>query len=185
MTETVEVHVEEHVAAIKQWLASYREDVLEVRRAMLSNAPSPRACYALAGVLNYQIRKMDMTPDWTPEIGMVDDAMVLRTGAAVFGINNLLELPTDVAQTIDRLQGQNEVVKQILGSEYDDFFAKVRGLVERRIHGRTPEEILEDESKRKEFLAELDRFLESYHVPKIKEDEGFYFELLSYLRAKL
>jgi len=185
MSETVEMHVEGHVEAIKGWLASYRDDVLEIRRAMLSEAPSPRARQTLAGVLSYQLRKMDLTPDWTPEIGMVDDAMVLRTGAAVFKINNLLELPSDVEETIERLSGEDAVVRAILGERYDDFFQRVRGLVEQRIHGRVPEEIIEDRAKRDELLADLDRFLDAYHPAAIKDPEGFYFELLSYLGAKL
>jgi uncharacterized membrane protein YkvA (DUF1232 family) len=174
------------VEKIKQWLASYREDVTQVRAAMLSDAPSPRACYTLAGVLNYQLRKMDITPDWTPEIGMVDDAMVLRTGASVFKINNLLSLPSDVEQTIERLASDDEIVKEVLGEEhYENLFQRVRGLVERRIHGRTPEEIVEDAGMRERFLGELDRFVEGYKTPEIKDPDAFMRSVRSYIGAKL
>ncbi len=175
-----------YVEKIKEWLASYREDVKRVRSAMLSDGPSPRARYTLAGTLNYQLRKMDLTPDWTPEIGMVDDAMVLRTGASVFKINNLLTLPPDVKQTIEDLAGQDEIVKAILGEErYESLFKHVRGLIERRIHGRTPEEIVDDPSTRKRFLAELDRHLERYQVPDIAEPAEFMRNVHSYIGIKL
>jgi uncharacterized membrane protein YkvA (DUF1232 family) len=175
-----------HVETIREWLTRYREDVRLVQAAMLSDAPSPRARYTLAGVLNYQLRKMDLAPDWTPEIGMVDDAMVLRTGAAVFKINNLLPLPSDVEQTIERLARDDEAVKAILGQEqHENLFQRVRGLVERRIHGRTPEEIVEDAAMRERFLGELDRFLEGYRPPAIGEPAAFMRSVRSYIGAKL
>jgi uncharacterized membrane protein YkvA (DUF1232 family) len=182
MSETDTAHAEK----IKEWMASYREDVKRVRSAMLSDGPSPRARYTLAGALNYQLRKMDLTPDWTPEIGMVDDAMVLRTGASVFKINNLLDLPPDVEQIIEDLAGQDETVKVILGEErYEDLFQHVRGLIERRIHGRTPEEIVDDTDIREQFLAELDRYIARYQEPEIGDPAAFVRSLRRYIGAKL
>jgi uncharacterized membrane protein YkvA (DUF1232 family) len=177
--------VNAQVEAIRGWLSTYREDVARLRQVMLSDAPSPRARWVLAGVLSYQLRKMDVAPDWVPEIGLVDDAMVLRTGAAVFRANNALALPPDQEQVIERLHGQNQTVQAILGEHYEALFEKVRGLIERRIHGRTPEEILGDPQRQASFLKELDGFLERYQMPQIPEPETFHRQLVSYMGAKL
>lgn len=177
--------VNAQVDAIKGWLSTYREDVIQLRDVMLSDAPSPRARQVLAGVLSYQLRKMDVAPDWVPEIGFVDDAMVLRAGAAVFKANNALALPPDQEQVIERLHQQNQTVEAILGERYEALYDRVRGLMERRIHGRTPEEILDDPQRRTSFLKELEGFLERYQVPAIPYPETFHRQLLSYMGAKL
>lgn len=170
---------------IMHWLATYTEEIALLRKLMLSDAPSLRARYTIAGVLNYQLKKMDLAPDWIPLLGMMDDAIVLRVGAAVFLINNLEPLPPEHERVISRLNEQNEMAKEILGPLYDALFQRVRGLIEQRVHGRTPKEILGEEDTRQRFLAEMDSFVERFTLPEIEDPEDLLAKLQSYFKAKL
>lgn len=185
-TEHDPAKIASHVEELKHWLGTYKEDIAALKELMLSDTPSLRARQTIAAVLNYQIKKMDLAPDWMPELGMVDDAMVMRTGAAVFAINNMEELAHEQLVLITRLKAQNETVKEILGEEmYEELFQLIRNLIERKIHNRTPEEIFEDEKVRARFLGELERYVGQYEPPEIPEPEPFYRRLLSHMKSKL
>jgi uncharacterized membrane protein YkvA (DUF1232 family) len=153
---------------------------------MLDDAPSLRGRMTLAAVLNYQLKKMDLTPDWMPELGMVDDAMALRTGAAVFRINNMEQLAPEHEALIARLEAEDATVKAIMGEErYEKFFRLVRDLIDRPVKGREPETILEDDALRRRFLKEVEGHVERFRPPATPDPRRFYERLQSHLKAKL
>lgn len=177
--------IAEHVDELTSWFNSYADDIADLRMLLLSDRPSLQARLGLAGVLNYQLKQMDLTPDWVPEIGLLDDIMVIRAGAALFSESNTEELPSVYQEVITRLSEQDARVRVILGDSYEALLEHVRGLKEQKIRGRSPKHLLEDEGALERFLGELDRFMKSYRPPRIISPERMIHKLRSHLKAKL
>lgn len=187
MTTEPDAHeITERIEAIRSWLDSYKSDLTLLQAVMLDERPSLRSRMTLAAVFNYQLKKMDLTPDWMPELGLVDDAMALRTGAAIFRTNNMEELAPEHEALIAKLEQQDETVKAMLGPRrYRAFFRLIRDLIDRPAKGRDPEEILKDEAMRKRFLKEVEGHIERFRDPAFPDPKRFYERLDAHLKAKL
>jgi len=185
-TEPDAQEIADRVEAIRDWLDSYKNDVQVLQALMLDERPSLRGRMTLAAVLNYQLKKMDLTPDWMPELGLVDDAMALRTGAAVFRANNMEQLAPEHEAMVAKLVAQDETVKAILGPRrYRSFFRLIRDLIDRPAKGRDPEAILQDEAMRHRFLKEVEGHMEGFRAPAFPDPKRFYERLDGHFKAKL
>ena len=176
--------MDKFLGEIKQWQTTYPNDILALRELLLSETPSRRARRVVAAILNYQLQNTDLLPDWMPELGLVDDAIALRTGAALFRLNNVRELPPQQKELLNRLFQQNETVRAIFGRRYNQFYKRVRGFMDKRVHGRTPGDIIGNDTTRRHFLKELDEFVKRYKIPVIEDSGAFVRKFQSYITAK-
>jgi uncharacterized membrane protein YkvA (DUF1232 family) len=172
------------VATMKEWLGSYKQDVETMRDVMLDEGPHEGARRLLAGALSYQLKDMDLIPDWVPGVGRVDDAMVLRVAAAAF-MERAGDLPKELSQRIKPLADDLGKVKEILGDLFPLFEALVARLPDEKMHGRRADTILKREAEREHFLKDLAADI-AQHKPRFSDDsESYHRQVLSHLRSKL
>jgi uncharacterized membrane protein YkvA (DUF1232 family) len=178
----------DHAAVIARWLASYREDV-ELFVTLLEaddETVSERGRESATGVLNYQLKKLDLAPDWHQAVGYADDALVLRSGAVLFHANNLTELPRDVEQKLNELRDDDQIVRALCGEQlYERFYKRVRALREERILGRLPDEVVKDRAKAAALATDVRAHLDRYPVPHVTDDDKLLLDLRNYLSARL
>lgn len=178
----------DHAAAVTRWLSSYSEDVqvfIELLEADHETV-SERGREAAAGVLSYQLKKLDLAPDWHDAVGYADDALVLRSGAVLFHANNLTELPAAIEQKIRALRDDDQIVQAICGEElYERFYARVRALREERILGRLPDEVVKDRNQAAALIADVKAHLGGYQVTAVTDNDKLLLDLRNFLAARL
>jgi uncharacterized membrane protein YkvA (DUF1232 family) len=137
----------------------------------------------VAGGLNYLFKSLDLIPDGIEDLGFLDDAFVIRVGAALA----LAESPSakESAPVLARLAGEAKLVAELLGKDYLRLESYVKTLTRGSARGRTVDEILADEEVRRAFLHEVTGWAASYETPTFTRDEKNLVKLQSFLGAKL
>jgi len=161
------------------WLRALPADVLKVAEALERDELPIAARTSLASVVNYLFKSLDLIPDGIEDLGMMDDAFVLRCGVAAARdqgaeLDGLAELAQD-----------NDLVREFLGEDYVRFERYVGSLSEAAVRGRTAEQVVADAAARTELLEELRRWASSYEAPGFGRDEKNLVKLRSFLRTKL
>jgi uncharacterized membrane protein YkvA (DUF1232 family) len=180
--------VPENIEYVSEWVESFREDVNALKKVVDTEAVSEEARKYAAAALNYLVTRMDLIPDWTETIGVVDDVLVLRTCvalAATYGLAENLE-DADAIVAVGRLTNEADRISDLLG---EDLEAKLRKYCARQsetvVRGRSPEGIVRDADIRKALYAEIDEDLNRMPASSFKDAEGVAVRLKSYLHAKL
>ncbi len=177
----------EHLEAIKEWTDSFREDV-EAVKTIIDNEKidSDARKFAAAG-LNYLVTRMDLIPDWTDTIGVVDDVLVLRVCvglAGAYGIDEHIE--GDALVRIARMTNEVETIEAYLGADlYPRFKKYCARLSDKVVRDRSPETLIEDAEKRADFYDEVDDDLKKMPAAVFEDLEQVSLRLKSYLHAKL
>jgi len=181
--------VSEKIEIVSDWVDSLREDVETLKKVVESAKVDKGARKYAATALNYLITRMDLIPDWTESIGVVDDVLVLRMCIDLASAYNLDEGLSDETKTlveISRLGNDIERVEQVLGSE---LFAKMRKYTARMsddaVRGRTPQKILDDKEARAALYKEIDEELLRMPAATFKDAKAAERQLKNYLGAKL
>src|SRR5690349_19526593 len=69
--------------AFPGWLKSLAEDAQKLASVLEQGGASPAARRGAASALTYLFKSLDLIPDGLEDLGFVDDAFVLRVGAAL------------------------------------------------------------------------------------------------------
>lgn len=166
-----------------EWLRALATDAVDLADAIGDDAaPEAVRRYAAAG-LNYLFKSLDLIPDGIEDLGFLDDAFVIRVAAAraVAEASDAEEKAPKVA----RLAKDAKLVAELLGGDYARLEAYVEKLKGGAARGRTVDEILSDETVRRDFLNEVSGWATSYEAPTFAKDEKNLVKLKSFLSAKL
>jgi uncharacterized membrane protein YkvA (DUF1232 family) len=163
-----------------EWLRTLATDASDLGELLASDLAEPARRY-VAGSLNYLFKSLDLIPDGIEDLGYLDDAFVLRVGAA-------LAIKSEGARDIpilSRLSQDTALISELLGKDHARLEKYVEGLTRGAARGRTVDEILSNEETRSSFLIELKGWAGSYSAPAFSRDEKNIIKLQSFLGAKL
>jgi uncharacterized membrane protein YkvA (DUF1232 family) len=163
-----------------EWLRSLGEDAAALGGIVGGDASESTKRHVVAG-LNYIFKSLDLIPDGIDDLGFMDDAFVLRVAAA-------LAVEADAAAktgALERLALDAGEVKAFLGDDYARLETYVKGLHKGAARGRTVDDVIDDESQRKEFLHEVAAWAKEYQSPSFTRDVKTLLKLKSFLNAKL
>ncbi|HUH00643.1 MAG TPA: DUF1232 domain-containing protein [Kofleriaceae bacterium] len=173
---------------MSEWVESFREDINALVKVVDTEAVPEDARKYAAAALNYLVTRMDLIPDWTETIGVVDDVLVLRTCvalAATYGLAENLE-DADAIVAVGRLTNEADRIGDILGH---DLAAKLRKhcarMTDTAVRGRTPAAIVADPELRAKLYEEIQHDLNRMPASSFKDADGVSARLKSYLHAKL
>ena len=177
----------EKMEILNEWVSSLREDIETLKKVIESEKVDTDARKFAATALNYVITRMDLIPDWTETIGVVDDVLILRLCvdlASAYGLDEGLD--SDALVDVARLGNDIERVESIVGVE---IFAKMRKFAARMsddaVRGRSPQRIVEDKEAREVLYAEVEEDLLRMPAASFKNGDEVELKLRSYLKAKL
>ncbi len=162
------------------WLRSLGDDAGALGTIVGGNAPADVKRHVIAG-LNYIFKSLDLIPDGIDDLGFMDDAFVLRVAAE-------LAVGADASAktgALERLAMDAGEVRAFLGADYTRLETYVKGLHKGAARGRTVDDILDDESQRKEFTMEVAAWAKDYQAPSFTRDPKTLLKLKSFLNAKL
>lgn len=177
----------EKMEIVSDWVGSIREDVETVKKLVEADQVDDDARRFAAAALNYLVSRMDLIPDWTDTIGVVDDVLVLRTCIGLANAYGLADnTPDDVIIDVGRLSNEAERVEFVLG---DDLNSKLRKycarLVEETVRGRSVDSLLKSKEQRDKLYEEIDEDLMRIPAASFADGESVELKLISYLTAKL
>ncbi len=164
------------------WLRSLGNDAEAMVDALNAESTPEAARRSLAAGLNYVFKSVDLIPDGIDDIGYLDDAFVLRIASAHAGANGL-DLNTVAA--LQALAGDVDLVKGFLGDDYARLDVYVQGLKRSAARGRSVDDIINGESVRADFTADVKGFARSYASPSFGREEKNLIKLRAFFDAKL
>ena len=164
-----------------QWLRSLGEDAGQIGDVLAASAADDEATRSLVAGLNYVFKSLDLIPDGIDDLGYLDDACVMRVACSLAGAARP-ELKQGVVQ---RLGDDASAVRDFLAEDYPRLEGYVRGLRKGAARGRTVEDVVGDESMRKQFLHEVKAWSGAYQVPTFTRDQKTLVKLKAFLSAKL
>jgi uncharacterized membrane protein YkvA (DUF1232 family) len=162
------------------WLRSLGEDAGALGQMVAGDASEAVKRNVVAG-LNYIFKSLDLIPDGIDDLGFMDDAFVLRVAAA-------LAVEADAAAktgALERLAMDASEIRAFMGADYARLETYVKGLHKGAARGRTVDDIIDDESQRKEFVQEVAAWAKDYQAPSFTRDPKTLLKLKSFLNAKL
>jgi uncharacterized membrane protein YkvA (DUF1232 family) len=173
----------ESLQTFPEWLRTLATDATDLADAV-GDATLPEAVrrYAAAG-LNYLFKSLDLIPDGIEDLGFLDDAFVVRVAAALA----VAEAPEadESAPKVARLARDTRLIKALLGGDYARLETYVQRLRGGAARGRTVDDIVGDDTVRRDFLNEVSGWASSYEPPTFARDEKNLVKLRSFLSAKL
>ena len=142
---------DETLESLQNLVNDFALDVGRLRAALADDATTPEARTLLVAALNYVLDTWDVFPDHYPVLGLVDDALVLRVAA------HLALQKGATHRGVQKLAGDMDVVRELLGDLVEPFEQLCVGLASRSVRGRTAGAILNDPDVRALFDADLTR----------------------------
>ncbi len=164
-----------------QWLRSLGEDASAVGDVLAQHAGEDDGTRSLVGGLNYIFKSLDLIPDGIDDLGLLDDAFVLRVACAL-AVGARPELKEGALQ---RLSDDASALHDFLGDDFGRLEGYVRGLRRGAARGRTVEDIVTGSGTREQFLLEVKAWAADYKVPSFTRDPKTLVKLRAFLGAKL
>ncbi len=165
------------------WLRSLGDDARALGEVLAAEEQPEQVRRPAAVGLSYLFKSLDLIDDGIENLGYVDDTFVVRVA--------LSQIPTEVLErdetpeSLRKLAGQVEFVREFLGGEYERLSAFVEGLGELSVRGRSVQALLEDAQVREEFLADVVAWANRYEVPALGQDANNAVKLRAFLATKL
>jgi uncharacterized membrane protein YkvA (DUF1232 family) len=168
------------------WLNALGDDLLTLLKGVEVREAPPPARQALVGAMNYVFKSLDLIPDGIDEIGYLDDAFVLRIGAAMATQEKLDALPGETLAALEKLAADAETIKEFLGGPlHRRFEAYVAHLARGSARGRAATDICANEEVFKEFAGDVRSFAKGYQRPAFSKDRRNLIKLRAFFEAKL
>jgi uncharacterized membrane protein YkvA (DUF1232 family) len=168
------------------WLNALGDDLLVLLRAAEVREVPLEARQALVGAMNYVFKSLDLVPDGIDEIGYLDDAFVVRIGAAIAAREKLDGLPGEVVAALEKLATEGETVQEFLGPNlHRRFDTYVAHLARGAARGRAVADICSNDEVFKEFSGDVRSFSKGYQKPTFSKDKRSLIKLRAFFEAKL
>jgi uncharacterized membrane protein YkvA (DUF1232 family) len=162
-----------------EWLRTLATDASDLAAIIPDQEVSEPQRKLATAALNYLFKSLDLIPDGIEDLGYLDDAFVLRVACS------LAADESNKAPIVERLAQDAGLVSDLLGDDYKRLETYVDKLKGGAARGRTVDEILNDESVRRDFINEVQGWATSYDPPTFSKDEKTLVKLKSFLSAKL
>jgi uncharacterized membrane protein YkvA (DUF1232 family) len=168
------------------WLNALGDDLLVLLRAAEVREVPLDARQALVGAMNYVFKSLDLVPDGIDEIGYLDDAFVVRIGAALAVREKLDALPGETTAALEKLAGEADTVREFLGPAlHKRFDSYVAHLARGAARGRAVADICTSDDVFKEFASDVRSFSKGYQKPSFSKDRRSLIKLRAFFEAKL
>lgn len=171
--------------AFPQWLRSLPEDLSSLAELLSNDTLGEPVRRHAAGAINYLFKSLDLIPDGIEDLGFVDDAFVLRVGAALALGADAGAAEADASGTLGRLAGEAGLVHEFLGGDYGRLERFVADLGKGAARGRSVDDILQKSDVRSELIGEVKGWVSSYEAPSFTRDPKSLIKLKSFLQTKL
>ena len=175
-------------AQLIAWIESLPADIDVIKSVLESDSVDAKARQYAGGALNYLVARMDLVPDWTEQIGLLDDAMVLRLCMDLGNVHGLTEdvEDPDIIVGVGKMLNDVEAIQDILG---DTLHARLRDHCKRlsfqEVRGRTPSHLVDDPSLRAALYQDIEAKLVKLPTPVFQDVDAAMARFKSYLHAKL
>jgi uncharacterized membrane protein YkvA (DUF1232 family) len=163
-----------------RWLRDLAADSSALVDLLGEDALSEESRTRIAGGLNYLLKSLDLIPDGVEDLGLLDDAFVLRVSAAL-AVDGLDDAPEVVA----RLARDAELVDEFLGEAAPRLRRYVEELQQLAARGRTPQQIVNDPAVREASAGDIAAWADTYRAPSFAPDEKNLVKLRSFMVTKL
>jgi uncharacterized membrane protein YkvA (DUF1232 family) len=175
-----------HIEHFKGWAESIRQDI-DAFKALLESPKADDHSKKLAGAaMLYLVSRMDLIPDWTEGIGVIDDIMVLRVAAQLTQGHEHGALPTAAQVSLDRMANEADKITAFLGGPiYDKLKSYVAKLGDQTVRGRSPTQLAEDAALRKALYVELEDEIKKTVPIVVTDPADAELRLKAYLTHKL
>ncbi|MEJ7599359.1 MAG: YkvA family protein [Kofleriaceae bacterium] len=175
-----------HIEVFKSWAETIRQDI-EAYKALLESKQADAASRKLAGAaLSYMVSRMDLIPDWNEGIGLIDDVMVLRVCAQLTQGHQRGQLPTAAEVSLDRMSNEADKITQFLGAPlYDKLKQYCAKLVDQKVRGATPQQLIDDDPARTSLYSQLDDEVKKSVPIVVNDPTDAELRLKAYLTHKL
>ncbi len=162
------------------WLRTLGDDARALG-AVVDAGDEASKRYAATG-LNYIFKSLDLIADGVEDIGLCDDAFVIRVAARLA----VEEENAPKEGALDRLADDAKLVEEFLGEgDYGRLVEYVKGLKKSSARGRTVDDILSDAGQKTTFIHEVNAWADGYQVPSFTRDVKTLIKLKAFLSAKL
>jgi hypothetical protein len=165
------------------WLRSLGADARALAQALCDTRLDPQERIWIAGALNYLLKSVDLIPDGVEDLGFLDDAFVLRHAALQSSRNH--SGSAEPHPVIVKLAREATDVAEFLGPDAERLEEYVAGLRIASVRGRSPSDIVEDETLARQVADEAASWSESYLCPTFLRDEKTLVKLKAFLATKL
>lgn len=176
----------ELITTCKDWVDTIREDVETLKKIVECDKLDDDARIFAASALNYLVSRMDLIPDWTETIGVIDDVIVLRVCVNLAATYGLDDLDTSAMVDATRLANEAERIEKVMSG---DMWAKLRKycarLSDETVRGRSADGIVNDKASRERLYEEIDEDIKKMPAATFKDTEAVEVKLNAYLHAKL
>ncbi|MBA3394836.1 MAG: DUF1232 domain-containing protein [Deltaproteobacteria bacterium] len=175
-----------HIDVFKGWAETIRQDI-DAFKVLLESAKADTSSRKLAGAsLLYLVSRMDLIPDWNEGIGVIDDVMVLRVCAQLTQGHERGTLPSAADISLERMANEADKITKFLGGPlYDKLKSYCSKLTEQAVRGRSPAQLIEEESLRKALYLELEDELVKTVPVVVNDPVDAELRLKAYLTHKL
>jgi uncharacterized membrane protein YkvA (DUF1232 family) len=174
-----------HIEVFKSWADTIRADVDALKALLESTKADPYGRKLGAVALSYLVSRMDLIPDWNEGIGVIDDVMVLRV-CAQLSQGDERGVPTAAEVVLDRMANEAEAIGKFLGEPlYDKLKSYVAKLVDTKVRGRTPQQLVDDVAQRKALYVEVEDEIKKTVPIVVNDPVDAELRLKAYLTHKL
>jgi uncharacterized membrane protein YkvA (DUF1232 family) len=174
-----------HIDVFKSWAETIRADVDALKALLESTKTDVHARKLAAVALSYLVSRMDLIPDWNEGIGVIDDVMVLRVCAQLAQTHDH-QVATSAEVVLDRMANEADSIGKFLGGPlYDKLKSYVAKQVDVAVRGRTPQQLVDDEAKRKALYVEVEDEIKKTVPIVVNDPVDAELRLKAYLTHKL
>jgi len=167
------------------FLQTLGDDAVALGELVSESALPESARQTLAGGLNYLFKSLDLIPDGIDDIGLLDDAFVLRMVSEQALAEGATDLSPDQLRVLNRMAEDMDLVGSFLGSDLPRMETYVKGLRTGSARRRSAEDIVHNATVQGEFLSDLRGFAQSYRPPRFTREEKTLVKLRAFFDAKL
>jgi len=176
---------EKYLDTFPNWLRTLGTDAEEMAELLNVKGMPTDSLESITGGLNYLFKSLDLIPDGIDDIGYLDDAFVLRVSADLAAKEPMDAVDNDHTSTLTALSADCTLLREFLEDDYNRLEAYVRGLRNGAARGRSVDDIVKDDSIRRDFLGDVQGFSKSYASPSFAREEKNLIKLRAFFDAKL
>ncbi len=176
----------EYAAQFQKWIDAYADDTRLVM-AVVQNESLPAEMRRLAiGTLNYNLKQLDLIPDFYTPVGLIDDTMIIRVFAALT-LDDALQMKDERLKTrLVGLANEAAVLQEFCEEKlYQALVRYVKAQPDRKVRQRDAKIVLDNPGMMKEFMDDLEVEIRGYEGAVIDNPEEVLKELRSFLKLKL
>jgi uncharacterized membrane protein YkvA (DUF1232 family) len=174
-----------HLATFAPWLVSLGEDARELARCLDNPTVPAQVRILVAGGLNYVLKSLDLIPDGAQDIGLLDDAFVLRVAAWLATNTPGSWTDAEFGTLVARLAGDAGSIRAFLGPLYPRLVEYTRTLGKSMARGRPIADLVVNDETRRAFVADLNAWASGYEAAPSLDDPAVLLKLRSFLETRL